>query len=110
MRKQFCIPFTCVVLNIFALCAPMFGQDQARTQPLKLQLRYAQPITHGSDQATRAQVIQSGRAASVLPVWNFQALSTRDGNIYAGSMVGANPAVRGSDAHVNGPARLCRSF
>jgi|HubBroStandDraft_6_1064221.scaffolds.fasta_scaffold211656_1 hypothetical protein len=101
MKKKFCIPFACSVLTLFALCAPMSGQDQARTKPLKLQLRYAEPITHGSDRATRAQVIQSGRAASVLPVWNFQALSTRDGNIYAGSMVGANPAARGSDARVS---------
>jgi hypothetical protein len=36
-----------------------------------------------------------------LPVWNFQALSSRDGNIYAGSMVGANPTVRGTDASVS---------
>ena len=38
MQKKFCIPFACSVLTLFALCAPMFGQDQARTKPLKLQL------------------------------------------------------------------------
>ncbi|HSZ00372.1 MAG TPA: hypothetical protein VK788_12800, partial [Terriglobales bacterium] len=101
MKQKFSTPFAYSVLTLLALCASMFGQDQARTSQLTLQLRYAEPITHGSDRATRAQIIRSGRAASVLPVWNFQALSTRDGNIYAGSMVGSNPAVRGSDAHVS---------
>ena len=53
MKKQFCIPLACIVVTLFALCGPMFGQDQARTKPLKLQLRYAEPITHGSNQAER---------------------------------------------------------
>jgi hypothetical protein len=77
----------------------MFGQD-TRTQALKLELRYVGPITHG-DPAARALAIQSGAATSLLPVWNFQAISTRDGNIYAGSMVGANPTLRGPDVNVS---------
>jgi hypothetical protein len=101
MKSKFCNSVTSIVLVVFALCASLFGQDEARTRAPKLQLRYAQPITHGMDRAARAQVIQSGKAVNVLPVWNFQALSSRDGNIYAGSMVGANPAASGHSAHVN---------
>jgi len=99
-RKSFA-PLACVVLTLLALSVLTFGQDQARTQRLHLQLRYAQPITHGIDRDARAQAIQSGSASSLLPVWNFQAISSRDGRIYAGSMVGANPTLRGSDASVS---------
>lgn len=101
MQRKFIDSLPCVVLTSLALCAFMFGQDQARTQPLHLTLRYAEPITHGMDRDARAQAIQSGSAASLLPVWNFQAISSRDGNIYAGSMVGANPTLRGPDASVS---------
>jgi len=79
-RKSFA-PLACVVLTLLALSVLTFGQDQARTQRLHLQLRYAQPITHGIDRDARAQAIQSGSASSLLPVWNFQAISSRDGRI-----------------------------
>jgi len=101
MQRKVCVPFVCVVLSFFSLCVSVFGQDQIGTQAPKLTIRYAEPITHGTDRAARAEAIQSGSAASLLPVWNFQALSSRDGNIYAGSMVGANPTLRGSAASVN---------
>jgi hypothetical protein len=101
MQRKFFVPLAGVLLTLLALCAVMFGQDQSRTQPLHLQLRYAQPITHGTDRDARAQAIQSGSAGSLLPVWNFQTVSSRDGRIYAGSMVGANPTLRGSGASVS---------
>ena len=100
MQRKFCVLLGCLVLTLFALGASMFGQN-ARTPRVKLKLRIAEPITHG-DRTARAQVIQSGAAASrLLPVWNFQALSPRDGNIYAGSMVGANPTLRGPSVNVS---------
>jgi hypothetical protein len=83
--------------GVFDCCRMAFTEANLT----KLTIRYAEPITHGMDRATRAEAIQSGSAASLLPVWNFQALSSRDGNIYAGSMVGANPTLRGSAASVN---------
>lgn len=104
MPRKFCA-LTSIVLPLVALCASMIGQDQARTQP-KLTLKYIGPMTHGVDKATRAAAIQSATstaatASNLLPVWNFQAVSSRDGNIYAGSMVGANPTIRGTDASVS---------
>jgi hypothetical protein len=95
MQRKFCVSFACLVVTLFALCASIFGQ--ARTH---LKLRNIEPISHG-DRAVRAQAIQSGAASSLLPVWNFQALSTRDGNIYAGSMVGANPTLRGPEVNIS---------
>ena len=100
MQRKQCVLFAC--FTAVALCASMFGQD-ARTQPGKLTLRYIEPITHGdqASRAARAETIQSGAATDLLPVWNFQALSNRDGNIYAGSMVGANPTLRGPEVNVS---------
>jgi hypothetical protein len=57
-------------------------------------------MRHGANPEAVSSALQQSRALNTLPVWNFQALSTRDGNIYAGSMVGANPMVRGTDASV----------
>ena len=99
MLRKLCVLFVCLAFTTVALCASMFGQDSP-TQALKLKLRYVEPIAHG-DPAARALAIQSGAATSLLPVWNFQAISTRDGNIYAGSMVGANPTLRGPDVNVS---------
>jgi hypothetical protein len=104
MPRKFCA-LASIAFTLAALCASMIGQDQARTQP-KLTLKYIGPMTHGVDKATRAAAIQSATstaatAGNLLPVWNFQALSSRDGNIYAGSMVGANPTIRGTDANVS---------
>jgi len=102
MLRKLCVPFVCLAFTIVALCACMFGQ-YTPTQAPKLKLRYVEPITHGDPtaRAARALAIQSGAATSLLPVWNFQTISTRDGNIYAGSMVGANPTLSGPDVNVS---------
>ena len=96
------VPFACLVLFVF--CASMFGQG-ARTPRSHLTLKNAEPITHGV-RAARVEAIQSGAATSLLPVWNFQAISTRDGNIYAGSMVGANPTLSGRGVNVSVTAQV----
>jgi hypothetical protein len=90
-------PFSCLLLFVF--CASMFGQG-AGTPRSHLTLKNIEPITHGV-RAARVDAIQSGAASSLLPVWNFQAISTRDGNIYAGSMVGANPTLSGPSVNVS---------
>ena len=102
MLQKLSVLFVCLAFTTVTLCASLLGQD-TRTQALKLKLRYVEPITHGDPaaRAARAEAIQSGAVTSLLPVWNFQAISSRDGNIYAGSMVGANPTLRGPDANVS---------
>jgi hypothetical protein len=98
MSRKLSFPLVCIAFTLFSACGLLFSQSQTRAH---LTLKYAPPISHGVDKETRAVVIQSGTATNLLPVWNFQAISTRDGNIYAGSMVGANPTVRGTDASVS---------
>jgi len=99
-RKQ----FACCLSLTLAVCAlaatPVLAQQQSGTK-LHLQLRNAAPIRHGANPEAVSSALQQNRATNTLPVWNFQALSSRDGNIYAGSMVGANPTVRGTDATVS---------
>ena len=98
------VPIACLVLVLSVFCASMFGQG-ARTPRSHLTLKNAEPITHGV-RAARVEAIQSGAATSLLPVWNFQAISTRDGNIYAGSMVGANPTLSGRGVNVSVTAQV----
>jgi hypothetical protein len=98
MQRKLCVLSVCLILTLFALCASMFGKD-AHAPRRTLKVRYTM-IDHG-DKVGRADAIQSGAATSLLPVWNFQAISTRDGNIYAGSMVGANPTLRGPETSVS---------
>ena len=104
MPRNFRIALPCVVLSLFVFCACMFGQ--ARTPRVRLNLKIEPTITHGSAPAARVQAIQSGATTSLLPVWNFQAISTRDGNIYAGSMVGANPTLSGPGVNVSVTAQV----
>src|SRR5215469_15656633 len=94
----------CVVLSLLLFCASMFGQ--ARATRLRLNLKSDPQITHGSERAARVEAIQTGAATGLLPVWNFQAISTRDGNIYAGSMVGANPTLNGPGVNVKVSAQV----
>ena len=104
MRRQFYVRFTCLVLVLFVFCASLFGQG-ARTPRSHLILKNTEPITHGV-RAARIEAIQSGAATSLLPVWNFQTISSRDGNIYAGSMVGANPTLNGPGVNVSVTAQV----
>src|SRR5215469_5841252 len=105
MQRKFCALLGGLALTTFVFCAPpMFGQ--LRKTHTHLKLRFAEPRTHGSPRAARVDAIQSGAATSLLPVWNFQAVSTRDGNLYAGSMVGANPTLSGPGVNVRVTAQI----
>ena len=37
---------------------------------------------------------------NLLPVFNYQVVSSRDGNLYDGVIVGADPSTRGTGAQV----------
>jgi len=100
-RKLF---LACISLALSFSSLPVFAQQQANTHP-KLTLRNAQPIRHGADRAAVASALEQSRATNTLPTWNYQVISTRDGNIYTGTIVGANPTARGNDS-VNVPGQL----
>ncbi|HET6180620.1 MAG TPA: hypothetical protein VFE61_27120 [Candidatus Sulfotelmatobacter sp.] len=87
----------------------IFGQSQDETVPHKLQLKSAPPIVHDSRSTEARRSIVTNNAASganLLPVFNYQVVSSRDGHLYDGVIVGANPGARGKDAQVMVTAQL----
>ena len=100
---------------VFALFSAIFafGQSQESTTPHRFELKSPPPIVHGSvSRETRKGLVINGAqsAGSQLPVWNYQVISPRDGNLYDGVIVGRNPSERGANAEVAVPAQVVRSF
>jgi hypothetical protein len=95
-----------------ALCLMVtfaFGQAQDIKTPHRFQLKYQSPIVHGATnkEARRSIVTNSANSGTnPLPVWNYEVLSSRDGNIYDGVIVGRNPSSRGADATANVPTQV----
>ena len=99
------------MLFVFAFFSAIFafGQSQESTTPHRFELKSPPPIVHGSaSKETRKRlVINSAQSAgSQLPVWNYQVISPRDGNLYDGVIVGRNPSERGTSAEVGVPAQV----
>ena len=96
---------------VFALFSAIFavGQSQESTTPHRFELKSPPPIVHGiaSRETRKGLVINSAQSAgSQLPVWNYQVISPRDGNLYDGVIVGRNPNERGTNAEVAVPAQV----
>jgi hypothetical protein len=66
------------------------AQD-ARTKTLKL--KNYEPVKKStlSKDTVKAAVTSPAASGSTLPVWNYQVISSRDGNLYDGVIVGQNP-------------------
>jgi hypothetical protein len=83
----------------FCLCA-FTALAQSPTNR-RFQLKPPPRITHGSTAAST-----NGSSGIQLPVWNYHVLSSRDGNKYAGLIVGAPPTTMGSAASVKVPTQV----
>jgi hypothetical protein len=64
------------------------------------------PMTHGTTIESRKAALSQAASSSLLPLWNYQVISSRDGNLYQGVIVGANPETRGAAATTNVPTQL----
>lgn len=85
------------------------GQSQDEPTAHKLQFKNARPMVHDamSTEARRSAVTNgAAHGTNLLPVFNYQVVSSRDGNLYDGVIVGANPSTRGEDATVSVTAQL----
>lgn len=85
------------------------AQSQDSTLPHKLQFRNAPPIVHGATSAEdRLSIVTNAAAAgtNLLPLFNYQVVSSRDGRLYQGVIVGANPSTRGASATISVKAQL----
>lgn len=79
----------------------VFGQAQEQTTPHRFSLKSAPAINHASksgEELRRAVVNGASSTSSTLPLWNYEVVSSRDGNLYEGIIVGHDPSVRGSGA------------
>lgn len=83
----------------FCLCA--FTAQAQSPKNHRFQLKPPPVITHGTAAAST-----NGSSGIQLPVWNYHVLSSRDGNKYAGLIVGAPPSTMGSAATVGVPTQV----
>jgi len=98
------------VLALCLLSALTFAQQNAphrlhfRKPPTSVQ----RPMSSEAIQARVANnaALAAAGAANVLPVFNYQVVSSRDGNLYQGVIVGAHPSTRGPAAKVVVRAQL----
>ena len=94
-------PLVAVAAAFLFLLGTFMSAQSAKPSPQRIQPRYRPPIIHGpvSREAIRGAVTSSSQSGtSALPTWNYQVLSSRDGNIYDGVIVGRNPNSTGSSA------------
>lgn len=75
-----------VALALICFSISAFGQSHAITQPLRQ--KPSPTIVHGPPLPARISAIAGG---TELPVWNYQVVSSRDGNLYQGVIVGRDP-------------------
>jgi hypothetical protein len=87
-----------ISLVALAACAlPVFGQDEPVIGPGQLQPRSASRSTLTAIQGARSGLVQSTSVAvPSLPLFQYSIVSPRDGNTYAGAIVGGNPFNRGA--------------
>jgi len=105
-RRLIAVLALCLV-STFALAqqnAPASHRLHFRNPPTSVQ----RPMSSDSVQAVVANGAAAGKTsgANLLPVFNYQVVSSRDGHLYQGVIVGANPLTRGSAAKVSVKAQL----
>jgi hypothetical protein len=102
--------FVRVASIAIALCLTgtfTFGQSEQSAFAHRFKLKTPPIITHGSmSTAERRQSILSTISGSQLPVFNYQVISPRDGNLYQGVIVGRNPNRHGANAQANVPTQI----
>lgn len=99
-------------LALCLLSVLTFAQ-QPNAPPHRLQFRNPPTFIERPMSADAVRAIVADRSAatdssstSLLPVFNYQVVSSRDGHLYQGVIVGANPATRGSAAQTSITAQL----
>jgi len=112
MRKIACRFTAPLALCVFS--AISFAQQQQAAAPHRLHFRNPPTSVQRpmSADAVQAVIMAKGAAATkasapnLLPVFNYQVVSARNGFLYQGVIVGANPSTRGPAAKVTVRAQL----
>jgi hypothetical protein len=104
MQRDKLIGIASIAIVLCLAGSSTFGQSKQNTAH-RFQLKNPPVITHGPMSTTirKQSMLSSGSQSSglQLPVFNYQVVSSRDGNLYQGVIVGRDPKERGSNAQVN---------
>ena len=91
MKGKRLLLFVCAMVTLCAAAPTLLGQEQVREQEKRPKLRGYFTVSrpaHGVDmEAIKGEMAKS----TTLPMWTFDAHSSRDGNSYPGAMVGLDP-------------------
>lgn len=82
--------------------ATLFGQSEGQFAH-RFQLKPSPTIVHGTPSSLPPATLVNN---SPLPLWNYQVISSRDGNVYQGVIVGRNPQMMGSHSAVSVPTQV----
>ena len=99
MRRN---PPILIALFVFGFCFSAtlaLGQSPQSTTHHQFQLKTPPRISHGSISRQALKSLATS-PSNPLPVWDYQVISPRDGNLYDGVIVGRNPNTRGDGAAV----------
>jgi hypothetical protein len=102
MRRELYQMFASALIGVCVLGALAAAQTDARPPVVKLK-NYSPQKTVQITKEMVSAAIASKKA--VLPVWNYEVVSSRDGNLYDGVIVGRNPSDKSSTT-VTVPAQL----
>src|SRR3981081_414347 len=100
MRRN---PPILIALLVFVFCFSAtlaLGQSTQSTTHHQFQLKTPPGISHGSISRQALKSLATS-PSNPLPVWDYQVISPRDGNLYDGVIVGRNPNTRGDGAAVS---------
>ncbi len=103
MRGKFVV-FAAALFSVWILGTFGAAQNDSRVPTLRLKNYYPQKQVRITKEMLNAMTSQ-GTSGATLPVWNYQVISSRDGNLYDGVIVGQNPSDRANPS-VSVPGQL----
>jgi hypothetical protein len=106
MRRELYQIFASALMSVCVLGTLAAAQTDAKPPVLKIKNYSPQKKVQITKEMVSAAVAsQEAAGGATLPVWNYEVVSSRDGGLYDGVIVGQNPSDR-SNASVTVPAQL----
>jgi hypothetical protein len=105
MRRELYQIFASALMSVCVLGTLAAAQTDAKPPVLKLRNYSPQKKVQITKEMVSAALASQKASGATLPVWNYEVVSSRDGNLYDGVIVGQNPSDR-SNPSVTVPAQL----
>jgi hypothetical protein len=91
MKHTLLMLFLCVTTGLCMIASLASGQEQAQTKLLLPKLRGYFTVKRPTQSIDIETIKSAAATTATLPLWSFDALSSRDGHDYQGVMVGRDP-------------------